>query len=418
LDITVLKEFAGVLTAFAAVLAGIVGLLKYFQYRTRRDKISLVGEAFDAVVDSLASDAEVERLAGAILLRRFFDPKTELGIAGTPYAEEAVRVIAAILRSQESGNFQKLLADGLAYAPSLESADLQRTNLQNAYLGSRRVGGDRDGKITTIDLSYSDFYRADLSGASLKGAKARGAVFYQARMHNTILSRANLQSANFFGADLKGAKFDGALLNGATFKDARNTPPALASQLDEVGVYPHTQPFQPPPTSSVVTWIRVFISKPGTLDYQQQQLVASILSRLEAEGLTPQTLERPDYPRFGLLGEVRRIMSDCAGAIIFGFRQLEVHDGLWQHDASDKDESVKSVYFSTPWNQIEAGMAAMLGLPIFVACQHGVVGGVFDVESGDYQIYRVFLDGDQNSNAFLSSFADWCAAVHERSQAS
>ena len=51
-----------------------------------------------------------------------------------------------------SSNFQKLLADGLVFAPSLQRADLQRTNLHNAYLGSR---GERQ-----VDLSYVD-YRAD-----------------------------------------------------------------------------------------------------------------------------------------------------------------------------------------------------------------------------------------------------------------
>jgi hypothetical protein len=151
MGIDILTQGAAALTALAAIL----GVLKYFQYRTRRDKIALVGQAFESMVDSLASEVEVERLAGAILLRRFFDPKSELGIAGTPYADDAVRVIAAILRSQETGNFQKLLADGLAYAPSLAGADLQRTNLQNAYLGALKGSGNR--VANSVDLSYADF---------------------------------------------------------------------------------------------------------------------------------------------------------------------------------------------------------------------------------------------------------------------
>jgi hypothetical protein len=291
-----------------------------------------------------------------------------------------------------------------------------QTNLQKAYLGFRSIGGGRDGKVITVDLSYSDFYQADLSGASLKGAKVRGAVFYQARMHNTVLSRADLQGANFLEADLKGAKFDGALLNGATFPGARNIPLLLASKLNEDGVYQNTEPFRSPPRSSAVTWIRVFISRPGTLDYQQQ-LVASLLSSLETEGIIPQTLERPDYPSFGSLGEVRRLMSGCAGAIIFGFRQLEVREGVWRR-GTPEEECVRDMYFSTPWNQIEAGAAAMLGLPALVACQRGVVGVIFDLASNDYQVYQVFLDEDQNSAAFLSSFSDWCASVRERNRAS
>jgi hypothetical protein len=200
MDIGLIKDLTTIFTAFSGILAAFFGLFKYFQYRTRRDKIAMVGEAFNSVVQALASDDEVERLAAAIRLRRFFDPKTELGIASTPYAGEAINVIAAVLRTQKSGTFQKLLADSLAYAPSLRRADLQKTNLENAYLGLRKTRKHEKGVVT--DLSYADFYRANLSGASLKGAKARGAVFYQAQLHNTILSGADLRDGNFFEADL------------------------------------------------------------------------------------------------------------------------------------------------------------------------------------------------------------------------
>src|SRR5829696_9640903 len=135
--------------------------------------MAAVGDAFNSVVSSLGSDAEVERLAAAIRLRRFFNPRTELGIVDTPYASEALNVIAAVLRTQKTGSFQKLLADGLAYAPSLCRADLQRTNLQKAYLGVRNMGGRKLEDVPDderVDLRYADFYRADLAGASLKGA--------------------------------------------------------------------------------------------------------------------------------------------------------------------------------------------------------------------------------------------------------
>src|SRR5689334_16486687 len=237
----VFKDAAGVLTAMGAVIAGFLGILRYFQYKTKRDKVLQVRDAFDTVVKSLSSEIEVERLAGAILLRRFLDRETEVGIAGIPYWREAVNVTAAILRGQVTGNFQKLLADGLAYAPSLERADLTKTNLQYAYLGVRKVSQVEE---VTTDMSYADFYRADLSGASLKKGQARGAVFYQCRMHNSVLSGADLRDANFFEADLKGAKFDNARLTVANFASARNIPRDLANKLDDKGVYKATEPFK------------------------------------------------------------------------------------------------------------------------------------------------------------------------------
>jgi hypothetical protein len=302
-----------------------------------------------------------------------------------------------------------------SFAPGLQRADLQRTNLQFAYLGSRKTASSPSDQVTT-DLSYADFYRADLSSASLKRAKARGAVFYQARMHNTVLTGADLREANFFETDLKGAKFDGAHLYGANFKCARNIPVAIASKLDESGVYQDSEPFKPPQNTSETRQTRVFISKPGFLDYHQQQHVSSLHSRLEAEGMIPQTLERP-YPEFGTIGEVQRLMSECAGAVIFGFKQLEVRDGLWR-SSTPEEKQIKDQYFSTPWNQFEAGMAAMLALPLFVLCQRGVEGGIFDMASGEHQIYRVPIDEDWNATAFVNSLAAWCSDVRERSRSS
>src|SRR3954471_3636859 len=127
--------------AWIALVGGlgtaILGLLKYFDYRSKRDRQTMVGQTFNETVSSLASDDEIKRLAAAILLRRFFDRRTEQGAAGAPYQHEAIRVIAALLRTAETGQFQKLLADGLAFAPTLERADLQECNLAGAYLGDR-----------------------------------------------------------------------------------------------------------------------------------------------------------------------------------------------------------------------------------------------------------------------------------------
>ena len=121
-----ITDYAGMVTAIGAVLAGILGILKYFNYRSRQDELRLVASDFQAVVAALRSDALIQRMAGAILLRRFYDAHTESG-KGTPYLKEALDVTTAILRGQATSDFQKLLADGLSFAPSLYRADLQKT---------------------------------------------------------------------------------------------------------------------------------------------------------------------------------------------------------------------------------------------------------------------------------------------------
>jgi len=259
---TVLQAWIGVV---AALLAAALGILKYFSYRTRRDRISLVGQAFNSTVEGLSSDAAAKKLAAAILLRRFFDKGTEQGAAGTPYEHEAVAVIAALLRNTATGELQKLLADGLAYASSLQGADLQECNLSRAYLGKRpravvehsalrllaagrwsqsgtggRRNGQQDGPSSPvpIDLTTADLFHANLTGASLRGAVARNAVFYTAVARETVFEGASLEGADFREAELEGARFTGAWIEGARFAGARNVPPNVALLLDQNGQVP------------------------------------------------------------------------------------------------------------------------------------------------------------------------------------
>jgi len=417
MDPKIVTKSAAVLTAMATLSGAIVGAFKYFSYRSKQDEIRLVRSSFDSVVASLRSDNSVERLAGAILLRRFFDQKTEVGIKGRPYWKEAVAVTTAILRGQPRSEFQKLLADGLAFAPTLEHADLQGTNLQLAYLGSREELSDRgSGGLLPVatNLSHADFYRADLSRASLRGVNARGAVFYQTRMHNTVLSEADLSEANFFEADLQGAKFKKCLLYNANFTGARNIPPALREQLAD-NVYPTQEPFVPPKDAAQSNIAPVFVSRPGCLSLPQQQQLAALLAITKEEGLEAQMLERLDYPSFGAITEVRRVMAGCAGALILGFTDLRIPSGTWRPGTPD-EKNVENLALTTPWIQIEAGMAVTLGIPVLVLRERQVSGGIFDVAANDSGLYQVFVDDDWNVGSFQHAFSNWCADVREQAR--
>ena len=238
---TIVQGWIAIIGAFATAVLGIV---KYFNYRSRRDRMAAVGLSFGQLVESLASNDPIRQSAAAILLRRFFDPRSEQGVSGkTPYQGEAVGIIAALLRSLETSELQKLLADGLAYAPSLRGADLQRCNLVNAYLGTRRTPATQvhaDHPVEPIDLSEADLFEADLSAASLKGARARGAVFLGTTLHGTVFVGADLSQADFRHADLDGARFSGARLAGAKFEGARNIPQDVKRVLDEDATVPAT----------------------------------------------------------------------------------------------------------------------------------------------------------------------------------
>jgi uncharacterized protein YjbI with pentapeptide repeats len=209
-----------------ALLAATLGLIKYFDYKSKRDRMAAVGASFTATVDALASDNATRRMAGAVLLRRFFNPDTEQGEVGTPYLPETVEVIAGLLRSPHSGDIQKALADGLRYARSLVGADLQKCDLSNAYLGRKK--GDR----FRLDLSRADLFEAKCVGTSFREVLAAEAVFYRADLTSAVFTDADLRGADFRAADLTGARFTGARLEGARFADARAVPAEVAAVLD------------------------------------------------------------------------------------------------------------------------------------------------------------------------------------------
>jgi hypothetical protein len=256
-----LQETLAVAGTFATAA---LGLFKYFNYRTRHDRMTLVGQAFATTVEGLAAEVGPRRLASAILLRRFFDRETEQGTAGTPYEREAIAVIAALLREVPTGDFQKLLADGLAYASTLEGADLQGCNLSGAYWGQRRRAPvsntrarlsrrsilRRQGKAShliehasaPVNLGEADLFKATMQGASLRNANAQGSVFYLADARHVIFNGARLEGADFRQAQLGGASFDGAWLNGARFEGAEDIPFSIAALLDERSMVPRDVP--------------------------------------------------------------------------------------------------------------------------------------------------------------------------------
>jgi hypothetical protein len=231
-----IQVWVGILGTFATVLATVSGVLGF---QRRRETKAAVGSAFREIVDALASANATTRMAAAILIRRFFDPAAEQGSAGTPYASEAMAVIAGLLRELETSQFQKALADGLRFAPSLAGADLQGCNLEKAFLGVR----DQDDIVP--DLRGVDLFEARLAGASLRGASATEAVFFRADLSEAVLRGTQLEDANFREAVLHRADFRDSTLTGASFVDADiegarfsgaiDIPTEIATKLDDSG---------------------------------------------------------------------------------------------------------------------------------------------------------------------------------------
>ena len=95
MDASEVKEVAGALAALAAFLAALLGIPKYLQYRTRRDKMALVRDAFESVDSGPLLD-RVFRQALAVGKR----VRTETAIGESP---ASVSSAAAALAAQVFG---------------------------------------------------------------------------------------------------------------------------------------------------------------------------------------------------------------------------------------------------------------------------------------------------------------------------
>ena len=389
LDATV----TALISTATAVIGALIALIGALGYQNRRARLSAIRAAFNDVVASLASTDNRQQLAAAVLLRRFFDKDSELAVRGirgrrVPYAGEALSVMTAVLRGLPSGELQKLLADGLAYAPTLEGADLQRTNLQSAYLSERRPDGT---------LSRADFYRADLSGGSLKNAAAMNAVFYQARLRGTVCENADLRGANFFQSDVTGAKFHGARLKDASFAGAVGIPTEIAQLLDSERRYTsderapaHAAEQSRPPA--------VFLSRPSHRSPAQEAICDRLTALLNHHGLTILTLPALDYPPSDALSEIYRRLKSCAGAVVLGLRPADA--------ATDGPTSG-----ATPWSHIEAGLAYACDLPLLIVREPGVMLGAFDEAVAGPQTYILNVSDEWADEDILAALRPWLSAL-------
>lgn len=462
-------------TTLAALLAAVLGIFKYFNYRTRRDQKAAIGEAFRGVVSGLSGTDRVERLASAVLLRRFFSGSSEYSKPGMPYADDAIGVISATLRDEPTGDVQKVLADSLAFVdtagsrgPSrvmrrstgsqqgLRNRDLQHANLRNAYLSlegpaghrlralqpsiaaarrSLRRRGQQTGTPTNwtrLDLSGSDFFRADLSHASLRNDVCVKTIFYEcvavatvfrlsdlteanfsgADVQNADFRGADLTGANFAGAKVAGAAFGGATIEGTGFMNASGLPAALAERMDAEG-----RVSVPSGTESLTAPIRVDLGVVrvflgvASVTSPSQRPVVDLVAGV----LRDEGFEvvRASRGDYWLDRHLERVRQ--AMATCAGV----VIIGLSQLDiesgiwrhGTSEQRDVSGERLHTPWNDIEAGLGIGLGLPV-LAIRAGCGGfGVFGLSSDDMGFQIVNMTDRWETEVLVDRVRQWAHVV-------
>jgi len=129
---------------------------------------------------------------------------------------------------------------------------------------------------------------------------------------------------------------------------------------------------------------RVFLCEPSGLAEPQRLLSDAWHERLFGLGFDVDQLRERDYeadPWAGLIARMRM----AHGVVVLGFRQLYVSSGTWRLGA----QSQKAVAgtWSSPWLQIEVGVATAEGLPLLVVPEPGVQEGAFAPEAWGTTLY-------------------------------
>jgi hypothetical protein len=119
----------------------------------------------------------------------------------------------------------------------------------------------------------------------------------------------------------------------------------------------------------------VFLSLPSVLSSEQGVYLDEWSSWLAAQSVAVRRLPRSDYSEAPWIA-VCRAISQASGVLILGFEQLDARGSVWRPETSE-EMTVESAWTS-PWLQLEAGIAIALGIPVLAACERTVGEGVFD----------------------------------------
>jgi len=387
MDLEQLNSALGIIGVVGGALASATLLVwQWLMRNIKKTAMRDIGLAFNETIRGLSSpDIEV-RMASAVLLRRFFDKETELGVGDTPFANDAINSISAVLRETRASKFQKVLADGLRFAPPgmLRQADFQGVNLTKASLGG-----------TSLDFSGADFFQANLSGATLRGVTAKDAVFVEAVLSGTSLKGAQLEGADFRRAMIDGVSFDGAKLAGAKFAGAtlRNVtfPENHGADL-EGAIFQHAHD-----TANTRT-LTIFISRPSQLNRAQEQQLEAVCSILTRSGCKLEQLLPAQYDQTSVLTNLTKRVSACQGLVAFGFSSLHIEQGSFR-PSTEQSSTVHDVSLATAWNHVEAGMAIMQKIPVLLLSDAGVCEGVFDPTVNDPLIFRSTVEDCLKANS-------------------
>ena len=119
----------------------------------------------------------------------------------------------------------------------------------------------------------------------------------------------------------------------------------------------------------------VFVSEPTELSCGQRVMSAQWHQRLSGFGFEVFRLGRDRY-QSDPWPIVLEFLDAADGVLVLGFRQLVIESAVWRANTGEQ-AAVDDESWTSPWLQIETGMALAAGLPVLVAAESDVREGAF-----------------------------------------
>lgn len=138
--------------------------------------------------------------------------------------------------------------------------------------------------------------------------------------------------------------------------------------------------------------INVFISHPTPFNKHQEDFLTLIEHELSGHDLNPTNLGKNNWDFRSPLKPIRTIMNTCQAAIIIGLERHHSYIGYDKETSIDRQEFVHK-YTTSPWIQIEAGMAYQSELPLLILKEKKVFAeGILDPQISDYYVFEFEIE--------------------------
>jgi hypothetical protein len=155
--------------------------------------------------------------------------------------------------------------------------------------------------------------------------------------------------------------------------------------------------------------VPVFVSTIIAHQPRQARFLNAFCVRLRGVGVEPVRLAPVQFDRRDPVGKSRRAIEHCRGAVILGLERSHAYF-LCDREGSEQENDVTHRRYSSGWLHLEGGIAAALGLDVFVLCQKDIASdGIFDRVFNSYHVTELpSLDDDSPELAeFFKHLADW-----------